>query len=256
MMRVLIVEDEAPAHRRLHRLIHTTPGYEDAAIEVAESLRDAQRHLEAMAWDVVLLDLDLSGRDGFDLVGRFPSTNPTRIIVVSAYPQRAIEAFEHAVVDFVRKPVSASRLAQALGRLRSAPSAEDGPALVVRRRGNVEVVREEYVLCASGADDYVELHLRDGRRALHDATLDELEGQLGEGFVRTHRSHLINVRHVVRLIDGDTHARVVELVGGLSVPVSRRRLASVEARILAMRESKSASTSTSALDFVKRASSA
>ena len=231
MIRILIVEDEAPAHRRLCRLIHNTPGYEQATIEVAESLRDATRHLDGAAWDVVLLDLDLSGRNGFDLVGRGSSSSPTQIIVVSAYPQRAIEAFEHAVVDFVRKPVSASRLAQALGRLRREPLRDDAASLVVRRRGSVEVVRLEHVLCASGADDYVELHLRDGRRALHDATLDDLEEQLTAGFVRTHRSHLINVRHVVRMHDGDAEGRTVELVGGLTVPVSRRRFAAVVERV-------------------------
>jgi len=236
VIRVLIVEDEAPAHRRLCRLIRNTPGYEQAAIEVAESLRDAQRHLEGTAWDVVLLDLDLSGRDGFDLVGRFSSSSPTQIIVVSAYPQRAIEAFEHAVVDFVRKPVSASRLAQALGRLRLEPFAEDAAVLVVRRPGSVELVPLEQVLCVSGADDYVELYLRDGRRALHDATLDELESQLTTGFVRVHRSHLINVRHVVRLLDGDAEQRTVELTGGLTVPVSRRRFAAVVERVRVARE--------------------
>ena len=231
MIRVLIVEDEAPAHRRLSRLIHATPGYEQATIEVAESLRDAQRLLEGTEWDVVLLDLDLSGRNGFDLVGRCSSSSPTQIIVVSAYPQRAIEAFEHAVVDFVRKPVSASRLALALGRLRREPLSDDGATLVVRRRGSVELVRLEQVLCASGADDYVELHLRDGRRALHDATLDELEGQLSVWFVRAHRSQLINVRHVVRLLHGDAEGRSVELSGGLIVPVSRRRFAAVVERV-------------------------
>ncbi len=104
MIRILVVEDEAPAHRRLCRLIHNTAGYEQATIEVAESLRDAQRLLEGTEWDVVLLDLDLSGRNGFELVGRFSSSSPMQIIVVSAHPQRAIEAFEHAVVDFVRSP--------------------------------------------------------------------------------------------------------------------------------------------------------
>jgi len=236
VIRVLIVEYEAPAHRRLCRLIHNTPGYEQAAIEVAESLRDAQRLLEETAWNVVFLDLDLSGRDGFDLVGRFSSSSPTQIIVVSAYPQRAIEAFEHAVVDFVRKPVSASRLAQALGRLRRDPFAEDAAVLVVRRPGSVELVPLEQVLCVSGADDYVELYLRDGRRVLHDPTLDELEGQLTAGFVRVHRSHLINVRHVVRLLDGDAEQRTVELTGGLTVPVSRRRFAAVVERVRVARE--------------------
>ena len=236
MIRVLVVEDEAPAHRRLCRLIHNTPGYEQAVIEVAESLRDAQRLLERTAWNVVFLDLDLAGRDGFDLVGRFSSSSPTQIIVVSAYPQRAIEAFEHAVVDFVRKPVSASRLAQALGRLRRERFAEDAAVLIVRRPGSVELVPLEQVLRVSGADDYVELYLRDGRRALHDATLDELEGQLTTGFVRVHRSHLINVRHVVRFLDGDAEQRTVELTGGLTVPVSRRRFAAVVERVRVARE--------------------
>jgi DNA-binding LytR/AlgR family response regulator len=231
MTRVLIVEDEAPAHRRLRRLIETTRGYEQAEIEVAESLRDAQRLLDGATWDVVLLDLDLSGRDGFELVGRFPSTSPTQIIVVSAYPQRAIEAFEHAVVDFVRKPVSASRLAQALGRVRREPVDEGPPPLVVRQRGRVELVRLERVLCASGADDYVELHLTDGRRVLHDASLDQLEAQCGTDFVRAHRSHLVNLRHVVRMISADAEWRTVELTGGLTVPVSRRRYGTVEERL-------------------------
>ncbi len=96
-------------------------------------------------------------------------------------------------------------------------------------------MRLEQVLCASGADDYVELYLRDGRRTLHDATLDELKGQLATGFVRAHRSHLINVRHVVRLRDRDADGRAVELSGGLTVPVSRRRFAAVVERVRAMR---------------------
>lgn len=235
-MRVLIVEDEAPAHRRLCRLIQSTPGYADATISVAETLRDAQRLLDGTEWDVVLLDLDLAGRDGFSLVGRFVSSSPARVIVVSAYPQRAIEAFEHAVVDFVRKPVSASRLMQALGRLHRDPVRVDEPTLVVRRRGSVELVRIEQVLCASGADDYVELCLRDGRRALHDATLDELEGQLAADFARVHRSHLINVHHVVRLLGSDADGRLVELTGGLTVPVSRRRAVAVAERVRAARQ--------------------
>jgi DNA-binding LytR/AlgR family response regulator len=237
MMRVLIVEDEAPAHRRLRRLIETTRGYEQAVIEVAESLRDAQRLLEATTWDLVLLDLDLSGRDGFELVGRFPSTSPTQIIVVSAHPQRAIEAFEHAVVDFVRKPVSASRLAQALGRVRRESAGDDSPTLVVRQRGRVELVPLERVLCASGADDYVELHLQDGRHVLYDSSLDELEATCNSGFVRVHRSHLVNLRHVVRLISADADWRTVELTGGLTVPVSRRRYGMVEGRLHTFRRS-------------------
>ncbi len=139
-------------------------------------------------------------------------------------------------MDFVRKPVSASRLAQALGRLRREPFAEDAAVLIVRRPGSVELVPLEQVLRMSGADDYVELYLRDGRRALHDATLDELEGQLTTGFVRVHRSHLINVRHVVRFLDGDAEQRTVELTGGLTVPVSRRRFAAVLKRVRVARE--------------------
>lgn len=233
MKRVLIVEDEAPAHRRLRRLVLGTPGYEDAEVLVAESVREAVGHLEAGPWDVVLLDLELSGGDGFDLVGRFPSTPPTRTIVVSAHPQRAIEAFEHAVVDFVRKPVVASRLAQALGRVVEGHEPVDDGSLVVRRRGQVEVVRLEQIACCSGADDYVELCLRDGRRLLHEVTLDALEARLPGMFVRVHRSHLVNLNHVEQVRDRGSEGRVVTLRGAFTVPVSRRRYAVVDERLRA-----------------------
>lgn len=231
VIRVLIIEDEPPAHRRLRRLVLATPGYEGAHVAVAESVREALTLLDGGVWDVVLLDLDLSGRDGFDLVGRFPSSSPTQVIVVSAYAQRAIEAFEHSVVDFVRKPVAAARLAQALTRVRRNAPPVGGPSLVVRRRGHVELVPLDDVVCFSGADDYVEVSLVDGRRVLHDSTLDVLEEKWPETFVRVHRSHLANLKHVVRLRTRENEERVAELVGGAAVPVSRRRYGTVEDKL-------------------------
>jgi two-component system response regulator LytT len=235
MTRVLIVEDEAPAHRRLSRLVRATAGYETADVVVAESLREAHVQLEEATWDVILLDLELGGRDGFDLVGRVPAASPAQIIIVSANTQRAIEAFEHAVVDFVRKPVSAARLARALMRVPRADSPPAPTSLIVRRRGNVELVRLDSVVCLSGADDYVELLLRDGRRLLHDATLDTLAGLLPDNFMRVHRSHLVNLMHAERVHGASGGERMVELVGGVRVPVSRRRHMETEERLRTVR---------------------
>jgi two-component system, LytTR family, response regulator LytT len=229
--RILIVEDEAPAHRRLIRLLRALPGYSQADIRVAESLRDARQAMDSSRFDAVLLDLELAGRDGFDLVRTLPSANPTRMIVVSAFPQRAIEAFEHAVVDFVRKPVSPTRLAQALARLPQAPPEERAGSLVVRRRGSVEVVPLDRVVCVTAADDYVELTLSDGRRVLHDETLDAMERGHPERFTRVHRSHLVSLAHLVRVSRGEDDSRVAVLAGGAVVPVSRRRSAAVDARL-------------------------
>ena len=69
---------------------------------------------------------------------------------------------------------------------------------------------------------------------LYDASLDQLEARCGTDFVRAHRSHLVNLRHVVRLISTDAEWRKLELTGGLTVPVSRRRYGVVEERVRAL----------------------
>jgi two-component system, LytTR family, response regulator LytT len=223
---ILIVEDERPAQRRLQRLVLAHPACEDADVRLADELASAEALLDALDIDLLLLDLDLHGTDGFSLLSH-PAARRARVVVVSALEGRALEAFEYGVADFVPKPVGAQRLALAIGRALAARPGERTPALMVRTRAGAELVPTDDIVQLVGADDYVDVVLRSGRRLLHDESLSRLERLLPDGFLRVHRSHLVHCSAVRRVHAPDASVRELELVDGSRVPISRRRAADV-----------------------------
>ena len=225
-MNILIVEDEAPSARRLERMLSEHLGAKLSRTVLAPTLNEARAALNARSFDLILLDLDLAGAAGFALL-REGSALPC-VVVVSGRSDRAIDAFDHAVVDFVTKPVSSERLARALERAAGAPLLT-GRSLAVRSAGRIDLAAFTDIVLLSGADDYVEVILSDGRRFLHDTRLQDLEKRLPTGFVRVHRSHIANAAHVrsIRTLPG--RRRELMLTGGAGAPVSRSRLSTVEA---------------------------
>lgn len=224
-MNVLIVEDEAPAARRLHRLVAAELRIKSNEITIIDNLSAANQHIAQHHVDLLLLDLDLSGHDGFDTLRNIKKTQPVTIIV-SANVDRALEAFDHQVVDFVSKPVSAPRLSQALNRALEARS--EDMRLVIRSLGRVDVVVVSRIVRLSGADDYVEIMTNDGRCLLHSDRLDALERNLPPSFIRTHRSHIVNMEYVTQLLVTGKNQQVVVTSLGEQVPISRRKLGSVK----------------------------
>lgn len=223
---VLVVEDDLPAQRRLVRLVRTHPLYTDAEIHCADDLDAARQVLAAHRVQLVLLDLNLHGADGFRVLSTAIDAR-FRVIVVSAHTQRAIDAFETGVVDFVPKPVSEARLHVALGRV---PIGSDGarPAeLLVRTRAGLERVLVSDLVYIRADDDYVQLALHDGRRLLHDEPLARLVQRLPTEFVRVHRSYVVHRDAVRSAAEGEGGTRVLHLRDGTQVPVSRRRASAV-----------------------------
>ena len=226
-MNVLIAEDEAPAARRLERLVRDRLGDRITGIAVAATVEAARTALAASRIDLLLLDLNLNGADGFSLLDA--AVRP-RTIVVSANSSRAIDAFDHAVIDFVAKPVSAQRLGLALDRAldRTTARTPGQTSLAVRSAGRIDLAAFADIVALSGADDYVEVVLADGRRLLHDTRLNDLERRLPPGFVRVHRSHIANTAHLRCIRTLANRRRMLELAGGARIPVSRSRLARIE----------------------------
>ena len=126
-LRILIADDELVARRRLARLVAALPG-STVCGEVAdgEAVLDTVR---AGGVDVVLLDIHMPGLSGLDALALLPAGGP-HVILVTAHPDHAVEAFEHGAVDYVLKPVDAARLQKALERARSrrAPPPAPSPA--------------------------------------------------------------------------------------------------------------------------------
>ena len=225
-MRVLIVEDDLPAQRRLVRLVRAHPRFVEADMHCVDEASEARRDLATGEVQLLLLDLDLHGVDGFSVV-RTAVDARTQIIVVSAHTARAIEAFELGVTDFVPKPVNEARLHLALGRVQPDASGGRPAELLVRTRQGVERVPVADIVHIQADDDYVQLVLHTGRRLLHDEPIAKLVQRLPADFVRVHRSHIVR-RDAVRCVaDGPAGTRVLQLMSGTHVPVSRRRAAAV-----------------------------
>lgn len=230
MMRILIVEDEPPIARRLARLLREEAS-DVASIGTCATLDQARAVLDGGGVDVVFLDLNLNGRDGFDLV-REASAGPFHTVVVSAHTERALEAFEVGVLDFVGKPFGAERLRATLARLRGARAEHPAASLAVRSAGRVDLVPVADVAYVRAAGAYSELVLRGGSVRLHSKSLDRLLAVLPSAFERVHRSYLVRLDEVVRLRvrEGSRYAAVLR--SGEEVPVGRTRVEAVRARLV------------------------
>ncbi|MEM1116130.1 MAG: LytTR family DNA-binding domain-containing protein [Bacteroidota bacterium] len=229
-MRVLIVEDEPPVARRLARLLRAEAGGEITDLATAATFAEAQDRLGAGDVDVVFLDLNLHGRDGFELLTA-SAAGAFHTVVVSAHGEQALRAFEVGVLDFVPKPFGAARVRATLDRIRSARSAVPATSLAVRSAGRIDLVPVADVRYVQAAGAYSELVLRDGSRRLHDKSLDRILGLLPVAFERVHRSYAVRLDEVVqlRVREGSRYAAV--LASGDEVPVGRTRYKALRDRL-------------------------
>lgn len=220
-MRILIVEDEPLVRQRLLRLCTELAGSR-ARFDAVADLENAETRLQRSVYDGLLLDLNLGGEDGFELLKR-AIAGRYHCVVISAHRERALQAFEHEVLDFVPKPFSRERLGQALDRLLEVGNYRSGRAryLGIWRAQGTALVELADVVWIRADGDYSELRLRDGRSELHDKSLAALSGLLPPDFVRCHRSYLVNLRHVRSLHAGAGSRYWLVLHDGAELPVGR-----------------------------------
>ncbi len=229
-MRALIVEDEPVIARRLERLLRVEAGDILTCIDLCTTLREAEAWIAKHPVDVVFLDLNLNGRDGFDLV-RDIAARAFHTVVVSAHTDRALEAFEIGVLDFIGKPFGADRIRKTVERLRGGRADNPVTSLAVRSAGRVDLVPVADVAYVRAAGSYAELVLRDGTIHIHSKSLERLLAVLPAAFERVHRSYLIRLDEVVRLRVREGSRYAVVLASGEEIPVGRTRVAAVRARL-------------------------
>jgi DNA-binding LytR/AlgR family response regulator len=227
-IRVIVAEDEAVIARRLARQITETLG-PNAAVTIAGSVADAVAAVSQRPPDILVLDLNLEGRDGFELL-RDPVLARCPTIVVSAHTDRALEAYELGIRDFVPKPFGRDRLALALHR------ACDGSARRLERFAARDASETRYLAIdeivlvrADGARS--EIILTGNRVVRDDRMLDRIQSLLPTHFERVHRSFLVDVRRVERLVTQEGSRYAVTLRDGTTLPVGRTRVAALRARL-------------------------
>lgn len=223
-MRILIVEDEAVIARRIEQFCRRIVGDELEGLRIAPTFDAARAALTEAPTDVLLLDLNLAGQDGMTLLASKVAQS-FQTIIVSANTDHALRAFEYGVIDFVPKPFTEQRLREALLRVAESEgrTLHAARCLAVRKTGKIELVPVNDVLYVQGADDFSELVLADGRRELHEKTLERLEKVLAPLFERIHRSYLVRLSAIKALHTHEGSRYEVELKNGVRLPVGRTR---------------------------------
>ncbi|HZG25635.1 MAG TPA: LytTR family DNA-binding domain-containing protein [Chitinophagaceae bacterium] len=230
-MRVLIIEDEARIARRIERM--TRDFYRESLEEISacDSLVQGLDFLQENKIDLLLLDLNLNGEDGFTVLKTIVS-EPFHTIVISAYTEKAITAYEYGVLDFVPKPFDEKRVFQALTRA-SASRAEERSArfLAVKKARQVLLIDVTEVLYIKGAGIYTELHLRNGKREIHEKSLDKLEQLLPASFQRIHKSYLVATGEARELIVSSGSRYSLVLKNGDCLPIGRTKYKMLRQRL-------------------------
>jgi two-component system, LytTR family, response regulator len=212
-VRALLIDDEALARKRLQRFIAREPRLE--LVGEAATGAEALTQIERLKPDLIFLDVQMPGLDGFDVIRQVDARWLPLVIFVTAFDQHAVQAFEVNALDYLLKPVSEMRFCaaveRALARVKE-PASDvtqrvlaafeqfqrdyDTQRIPVRSSGAITFVPTDELDWAEVVDDYVRLHAGERTHLLRE-TMNELERRLpASRFLRIHRSFLVNLDRV------------------------------------------------------------
>jgi len=245
MIRVLIVDDEPPARRKVRRFLERDRDIGE--IREAASGADAAAALQAFAPDLVFLDVQMPDRNGFDVLSAVPPPRDFHVVFLTAHEQHALEAFDAEALDYLLKPVDPSRFERtlerakeqiALRRERRTPVPPNGARgddpprlkrLVVEKGGREMFLHVDSIDWAGADGNYVDLHAGAGTFTVR-TTLDRLARQLdSDRFVRINRSQLVNLDRVKDMQPWSHGERRIVLKDGRELTWTRRFRAAFKA---------------------------
>ncbi len=245
-MKILIVDDEALARDRMSQLIVDSDEHD--VVGEAGNGEQALEIARKSAPDVVLLDIRMPGMNGIETARHFNSfESPPAIIFTTAYDEYAIEAFDARAVGYVLKPVRRERLDRALeqaARLSNITLSEVAKRsgisdlrkhLCAYTQGEIKLIPVRDVFCFHADQKYVRVQHRNGEDLIDDS-LNHLEQEFADEFVRIHRNALVAVRQIDTLKKTSGGRSLVTIRGGSQdedsgLIISRRRVADVRRRI-------------------------
>jgi len=250
-IRVLIVDDERPARRALRTLLEN-----ETDIEVVGEATDGEGGLELIRQlrpQLVFLDIQMPILTGLEMLGKLPAGERPEIIFVTAYDEFALRAFELQATDYLVKPYSDQRFHAALDRAKrriragsfgateqalralleklqpalapagaaraQAPGPVDFSRLVVKADGQLHFLNQPDIRWVEGQGDFVKLHLKE-RGLMVRMTLTKIEEMLDpEIFVRIHKSTIVNLNYVRRVMPMLARSHGMELDDGTALPI-------------------------------------
>ena len=242
-MRAIIVDDEELARRGIRALLQRAGDVE--IVSECGSGEEAIKAISAAQPELVYLDVQMQGKTGFDVIAALPKTKCPHVIFVTAFERFAVRAFEIHALDYLLKPVNEERFNASLARARAAiAGARDGSMIrrfwqmttelrtasgqssvtdriPVKTHGRVMIVNVPEIDWVEADGDYVAVHVGAKSWLLRE-TIAAAEARLAlSGFVRIHRSTLVNTRRVRELLPLSKGEFTVVLLNGTELKLSR-----------------------------------
>ncbi|MEO9964823.1 MAG: LytTR family DNA-binding domain-containing protein [Reichenbachiella sp.] len=238
-MRVLIIDDEKQAREGVQILLQPIDD-----IEVVGEAKDGEEAISQITKhkpDLIFLDVQMPGINGFDVLGSIQESDIPIVIFTTAYDQYALKAFEVQALDYLLKPLSEERFIAAIARAKkhyadrqesdrdtkikrliheyqqeqkesSLVYNRQNKQMVIKASGKIYFIQTDDVIWVEAMDSYVKIHLA-GKTHIVKASLQSLEQRYKHSLTRIHRSYLVNLRHV-KYIEPDFHGDFFVMVHG------------------------------------------
>lgn len=236
MIRCIIVDDEPLAQRVIEKYVEKMPVLH--LVAKCSSAQEAMVYVLSDQVDLVFLDINLPTISGLDFLRSL--RKPPRVIIVTAYPEFALEGYDLDVVDYLVKPVPFERFFKAVGKVTERVIATDRhdaalssstPPPSTESCINVKADKRSYRLqCSSiifieALGDYLTLHTASGKLVVH-STMKSMEDQLpGDAFVRIHKSYIIAISRI-EYVEGNAVK-----IGGNLLPIGKSYRAAVQTKL-------------------------
>lgn len=221
-MKILIVEDEPLIAKRIIRLVQDYFSKRLSVVKHVDEVDEALQHLHNIPFDLLLLDLNLYGQDGFEILRR-TCAEACHCIIVSAYADKAIHAFEYGVLDFVAKPFTEERLYKALQRFdQQEQNVQKIQQLAIKKIGRIQLLAVSEIDYIQADGHYSQVHMVDGSVHLHEKSFERLLSLLPENFQRIHRSFAINTLNILKINIASGGKYSVDTSCSEELPLSRR----------------------------------
>ena len=237
MIRCVIVEDEEIARKVLKSLL--AQYCQDVMVcAEADDIVSGKAMIESFRPDLVFLDIEMPGGSGFKLLSSVDNAD-FEVVFITAYEQFAIKAIRHDALDYILKPIDPKELVAAVEKVKESKYKKtlkkqydnllknlDPEQLVVRKisistTDKIHLINVDDIIRCESDNYYTIIFFKDGSNLLVSKTLKDMEQKLEEyDFVRTHKSHLANIRCIRNFIKDEM---MVVMTDGTKVPVSKRK---------------------------------
>ena len=228
-MKILIVEDEASIAEEIEEMTKSVLKNEIDTIDVIYTFNKAIKYLEENQVDLCLLDLNLNGKSGYDILKQ-TLVGPFHTIIVSAHIEQAVEAFHYGVLDFVPKPVNEKRLKEALDRYSDKTKSNNNTMkyVVVKKHNSNHIISVDEIIYFSAEGYLVRIHLENGKEELIEKPLNRLEQVLPGKFFRIHRSYIVDINRIESYKRKSNGVYELTLKNNQTLPVSPQKYKSLK----------------------------